>query len=136
MCIAKSERIDVDYLNRVVSTQTRKGGLVRLMMTPAKKARLIHLPSGLSIPLNWESMLIGRVDTKRGIYPEINLADPTVAHRHAYLRNTQGTFTVENIASDHQTRLNGTDVPPHQPHPLTNGDILQFGSVALRFELY
>jgi len=106
------------------------------MMTPANRARLIELTSGRPIPLTWKVTLVGRQDPTLGIFPEINLVDNTVARRHAYLRNDQGTFTVENVASLHLTRLNGTDLPPHQEHLLTDGDILQFGAVTLRFELY
>ena len=118
------------------STRTRKRGLIIAMMTPAKQARLIVLANGQPIPLAWEVTLVGRQDPTLGIFPEINLADNTVAGRHACLRNDQGTFTVENVASLHLTRLNGTDLPPHQEHLLTDGDILHFGAVALRFELY
>jgi serine/threonine protein kinase len=103
--------------------------------SPQKQARLVVLSNGQTIPLASEVMVVGRQDPILGIYPEINLADKTVGRRHAYLRNQQGTFTVEDLNALNKTRLNGVTLTPHEECGLKDGDILRFGSVEVRFEL-
>jgi serine/threonine-protein kinase len=102
---------------------------------PQKEARIIVISSGQSIPLRGETMVVGRQDPTLGIFPEINLADKTVGRRHAYLRNQQGTFTVEDLNALNKTRLNGVTLTPHEERTLKDGDVLRFGSVEVRFEL-
>jgi len=103
--------------------------------TPAKQARVVVLSSGQPISLTGDLMVVGRQDPILGIYPEINLADKTVGRRHAYLRNQQGKFTVEDLNALNKTRLNGVTLTPHEERTLKDGDILRFGSVEVRFEL-
>ena len=102
---------------------------------PSKQARLVVISSGQQISLNGELMVVGRQDPILGIFPEINLADKTVGRRHAYLRNQQGIYTVEDLNALNKTRLNGVTLTPHEERTLKDGDILRFGSVEVRFEL-
>jgi serine/threonine protein kinase len=106
------------------------------LKVPVRQGYLIVIATGQSIPLTWELMLVGRQDPKVGIFPEINLADMKVGRRHAYLRNRQGTFTIEDLNSTNKTRLNGVTLVPNQEYPLKDGDLLRFGSVEVRFELH
>ena len=78
-------------------------------------------------------MVVGRQDPVLGIFPEINLPDKTVGRRHAYVRNQQGQFTVEDLNALNKTRLNGVILTPHEERTLKDGDILRFGSVEVRF---
>jgi serine/threonine protein kinase len=110
-------------------------GPSRLPAVPQKQARLVVISSGQQIPLNGELMVVGRQDPILGIFPEVNLADKTVGRRHAYLRNQQGTYTVEDLNAMNKTRLNGITLTPHEERTLKDGDILRFGSVEVRFEL-
>ncbi len=102
---------------------------------PQKQARIIVLSSGQPIQLDRDVMVVGRKDPTLGIFPEINLADKTVGRRHAYLRNQQGKFTVEDLNALNKTRLNGVTLTPYEERMLKDGDILRFGSVEVRFEL-
>lgn len=102
---------------------------------PQKQARIVVLSNGQHIPLKGELMVVGRQDPTLGIFPEISLADKTVGRRHAYLRNQQGTFTVEDLSALNKTRLNGVILVPHQEQSLKDGDVLRFGNVEVRFEL-
>ncbi len=111
------------------------GGLAN-KPTPQKHARLVVISSGQIFPLNGELMVVGRHDPILGIYPEINLADKTVGRRHAYLRNQQETFTIEDLNALNKTRLNGVTLTPHEERTLKDGDVLRFGSVEVRFELH
>jgi serine/threonine protein kinase len=106
------------------------------LKVPVRQGYLIVLATGQSIPLTWELMLVGRQAPKVGIFPEINLTDMKVGRRHAYLRNRQGTFTIEDLNSTNKTRLNGVTLIPNQEYPLKDGDLLRFGSVEVRFELH
>lgn len=110
-------------------------GPSRPSAVPQKQARLLVISSGQQIPLNGELMVVGRQDPILGIFPEVNLADKTVGRRHAYLRNQQGTYTVEDLNALNKTRLNGITLTPHEERTLKDGDILRFGSVEVRFEL-
>lgn len=102
---------------------------------PQKDARVVVLSSGQIIPLTGELMVVGRQDPTLGIYPEVNLPDKTVGRRHAYLRNQQGRYTVEDLNALNKTRLNGVILTPHEEQTLKDGDILRFGSIEVRFEL-
>jgi serine/threonine protein kinase len=120
----------------VVESERTIGGVsVQTTASPQKYARIIVLSNGLAIPLDRELMVVGRQDPTLGIFPEINLADKTVGRRHAYLRNQQGQFTVEDLNALNKTRLNGVTLTPYEERPLKDGDVLRFGSVEVRFEL-
>ena len=111
------------------------GEVVKPQLIPQKKARFYVLASNQFIELTGELMVVGRQDPVLGIFPEINLADKTVGRRHAYVRNQQGQFTVEDLNALNKTRLNGVILTPHEERTLKDGDILRFGSVEVRFEL-
>ena len=109
--------------------------VVKSSSLPQKKARFYVLASNQYIELAGELMVVGRQDPVLGIFPEINLPDKTVGRRHAYVRNQQGQFTVEDLNALNKTRLNGVILAPHEERTLKDGDILRFGSVEVRFEL-
>ena len=109
--------------------------VVKASSIPQKKARIYVLASNQYIDLAGELMVVGRQDPVLGIFPEINLPDKTVGRRHAYVRNQQGQFTVEDLNALNKTRLNGVILTPHEERTLKDGDILRFGSVEVRFEL-
>jgi serine/threonine protein kinase len=111
------------------------GNLNKSPLAPQKEARVIVISNGESIPLRGDLMVVGRKDPTLGIFPEINLADKTVGRRHAYLRNQQGKYTVEDLNALNKTRLNGVILTPHEERTLKDGDILRFGSIEVRFEL-
>lgn len=102
---------------------------------PQKEARILVISNGETIPLRGDLMVVGRKDPTLGIFPEINLPDKTVGRRHAYLRNQQGKYTVEDLNALNKTRLNGVILTPHEERTLKDGDVLRFGSVEVRFEL-
>jgi serine/threonine-protein kinase len=102
--------------------------------SPSREARIVVLSNGQTFPLKGEKMVVGREDPKIGI-PDIPLTDKTVGRQHAYLRNQQGTYTVEDLNALNKTRLNGVILAPSEERTLKDGDILRFGSVEVRFEL-
>jgi serine/threonine-protein kinase len=127
-----------DPTERVVNAKNGKKGAAnppKAAITPQKDAQIVVMSSGQSLPLQGELMVVGRQDPTLRIYPEINLADKTVGRRHAYLRNQQGQYTVEDLNALNKTRLNGVILTPHKEHILNDGDTLRFGNVEVRFEL-
>jgi serine/threonine protein kinase len=114
----------------------KQGAAHQVPSLPTREARLVMLSNGQIFPLKGELMVVGRQDPTLGIYPEILLTDKTVGRRHAYLRNQQGTYTVEDLNALNRTRLNGVILTPHEERTLKEGDILRFGSVEVRFELH
>jgi len=115
--------------------QNAEAGMAKPPSTPQKQARFNVLASNQVIELTGELMVVGRQDPVLGIFPEINLADKTVGRRHAYVRNQQGQYTVEDLNALNKTRLNGVILTPHEERPLKDGDIVRFGSIEVRFEL-
>ncbi|HLZ62039.1 MAG TPA: protein kinase [Ktedonosporobacter sp.] len=125
----------IQAMERVPWPGGRKPQVSDPFKPPQKEARIVIRSSGATIPLKGEVVVVGRQDPQLKIYPEVNLADKTVGRRHAYLRNKQGTYTVEDLNALNKTRLNGVTLAPHEEHTLKDGDVLRFGSVEVRFEL-
>lgn len=122
---------------RLGESKLGNDGIARMGIppSPSREARIIVISNGSLIPLKGELMIVGRQDPTQGIYPEINLTDKTVGRQHAYLRNKQGTYTVEDLNSLNKTRLNGVTLTPREERTLKDNDVLRFGSVEVRFEL-
>ena len=92
-----------------------------------------------SIPLKENAVVVGRVDPKRGITPEIDLTvldtQNSVSRQHARIRLEHGSFSIEDLESRNKTRKNNVALTPLKPEPLQNGDAIRFGSVKTTFRL-
>lgn len=84
-------------------------------------------------------VIVGRVDPKRGITPEIDLnsvdSQMTVSRQHARIRYDKNGFTIEDLKSRNKTRLRGLTLTPAQPQALRDGDVVHFGSVRMVFRV-
>jgi Protein kinase domain/FHA domain len=84
-------------------------------------------------------VVVGRVDPKRGLRPEIDLTsvDPgmTVSRQHARIRFEKTFFYIEDLKSRNKTRLRELPLMPLKAELLQHGDVLQFGSVCLVFKV-
>ncbi|MCS7479588.1 FHA domain-containing protein [Umezawaea endophytica] len=84
--------------------------------------------------LHDDRISIGRRSRSRGIFPDIDLIGPPedlgVSASHAMLVRTGGTWAVVDLDSTNGTTVNDTDraLPPHDPHPLTDGDRVHLGA--------
>ena len=95
--------------------------------TPPRRARLLG-PDGEPYVLASETW-IGRAVTS-----DIVLADPSVSTKHArIIAPDDATYLLEDMGSDAGTLLNGQPVPPGRREPLTDGDVLLFGHLKMRF---
>lgn len=91
------------------------------------------------IPLKEKYVIIGRLDPKRGIRPEIDLTafDPrvTVSRQHARIRFEKTFFYIEDLKSRNKTRLGELVLTPLKPELLQHGDSIWFGSIKLTFRV-
>ena len=91
------------------------------------------------IAITENQMVIGRVDPRRGITPEIDLtpfdASNTVSRKHARIHVEKALFSVEDLKSRNKTRLGEETLTPHKPEAIQHGDVVSFGSVKAIFRL-
>jgi len=91
------------------------------------------------IAITENAVIVGRVDPKRGITPEIDLTqfDPssTVSRRHAQIRLEKNSFYIEDLESRNKTRLGELTLTPNKPELIRDGDVVSFGSVKATFHL-
>ena len=92
----------------------------------------------INIPPNASEAFVGRSDPVSGIFPEIDLDphgghDSGVGRKHARLFMQGGQLMLEDLKSVNGTMLNKKKVFPGQPQPVSNGDELRFGKIAMNY---
>ena len=91
------------------------------------------------IAINEKQVIVGRLDPKRGIKPEIDLTQfdtsSTVSRQHARICVNDSYFSIEDLESRNKTRLGELVLTPYKPEVLHNGDVISFGSVKATFRL-
>ncbi|MDP4178111.1 MAG: FHA domain-containing protein [Bacillota bacterium] len=79
-------------------------------------------------PLDLDENLIGRHSVSKHIYPDIEINDPGVSHRHLKLiKQSDGTFVVLDLGSANGTELNGVPLNPGVTAFVKLGDELKIG---------
>jgi len=71
------------------------------------------------------------------VIPDLNLnnygaRDKGVSRVHAALRRDRGQVFLIDLGSTNGTRLNGQQVPAHQPAPVASGDEIRLGKLLMR----
>ncbi|MFM9905298.1 MAG: protein kinase domain-containing protein [Pyrinomonadaceae bacterium] len=93
--------------------------------------------------------LLGRRDPTANIFPDVDLSrfdpDTKISRRHARIWRDGEKFLVEDLGSSNGTvllvreqewaRSETHRLQPHQPHVLTNGDVLRVGDTTLSFRV-
>jgi FHA domain len=91
------------------------------------------------IAIKEKQVVVGRLDPKRGITPEIDLTQfdtsSTVSRQHAKIRLDKTYCSIEDLESRNKTRLGELTLTPHKQEVLQNGDVVSFGSVKATFRL-
>ncbi|MGZ3609553.1 MAG: FHA domain-containing protein [Ktedonobacteraceae bacterium] len=91
------------------------------------------------IAIKESQVVVGRVDPKRGITPDIDLTQfdtlSTVSRQHARICVDNNYFSIEDLESRNKTRLGELALTAHKPEVLHNGDVVSFGSVKATFRL-
>ncbi len=76
-----------------------------------------------------EEILLGRLDTKTRVFPQLNLDDAAASRRHLMIwKEPAGTFFAQDLESSNGTVLNGKDMEPGAPVELKNGDVIKIGT--------
>lgn len=76
---------------------------------------------------------IYRIGRKMGV--ELVLPDPVVSRVHAQILGAPEGCQIEDLGSQNKTYLNDQEVPPHDPQPLIEGDVIKIGDFALVYHL-
>ncbi len=84
-----------------------------------------------------QTIAIGRVDTRQGIWPEVDLtldegAEKGVSRKHALVRSSDEGVVLVDLGSTNGTRVNDRRLPPERPHLLKDGDTVRFGNLIAR----
>ena len=90
-------------------------------------------------PLKEKSIIVGRLDPKRGLSPDLDLTavDPkmTISRQHARIRFEGAFFYIEDLKSRNKTRLGEVVLTPLKAELLKHGATVTFGSVRMTFEI-
>jgi hypothetical protein len=81
-------------------------------------------------------MIVGRGDVRTGYRPDIDLTPYGayrlgISRRHARLTRQNSQLYLIDSGSRNGTAINGTPLPPDEPHPLQDGDELRFGNLSM-----
>jgi len=91
------------------------------------------------LPITGKYVIVGRLDPKRGITPEIDLTtlDPqaTISRQHARIRFEKTFFYIEDLKSRNRTRLGELVLTPLKPELIQHGDSVCFGSLRMVFRV-
>jgi pSer/pThr/pTyr-binding forkhead associated (FHA) protein len=126
-----------DLEKEILETQAEKQGDDFGDIVPwVIEFRVVGTPDIIRSPIG-ETLLFGRLDTAREIFPEIDLSKYSgqqygVSRRHARLIARDNRVTIEDVGSSNGTYINGQRIPQHHPHRIREGDILQFGNLKLQ----
>jgi pSer/pThr/pTyr-binding forkhead associated (FHA) protein len=90
----------------------------------------------VALPMS-ASALVGRADPASSFYPDVDLTpygalENGVGRRHLRLALDAGRMVVEDLDSTNGTALNGQRLAPRQAYPISPGDTLTVGRLALR----
>jgi pSer/pThr/pTyr-binding forkhead associated (FHA) protein len=79
-------------------------------------------------PLDLDENLVGRRSDTKGVYPEVEVNDPGVSHRHLkFIKQSDGTFAALELGSANGTELNGANLDAGVSTPVKAGDELIIG---------
>jgi pSer/pThr/pTyr-binding forkhead associated (FHA) protein len=118
------------------------------MASPAAAARagIALQPGQITLTIDGVGQVVvleGRTEYVLGregheqVVPDLNLNDYGARHKgvsrvHAALRRDRGQVFLIDLGSTNGTRLNGMQVPAHQPAPVASGDEIRLGKLLMR----
>ena len=120
------------------------GRILRLTSEFAKEARSVpqggawlHADMGQSYTLVGAYTLLGRIDQRHNIHPDIDVSgldtQRITSRRHACIEFDQTAYTVTDLGSNNGTWLNGRRLQANTPATLNHGDEVTLGKNGVRF---
>lgn len=106
-----------------------------------KSVQLTVINSGRRLSLSAKRpLLVGRRDSARGVFPDVDLSDDGgydagVSRRHAQIWHQVDGCLVEDLQSANGTFVNGNRLTPNQPIGVQSGDEIGFGTLLVRIEI-
>ncbi len=105
-------------------------------------AALVIAETGTELPLDFSKgeVLIGRADPVSRVFPDVDLTphggyEAGVSRKHCRIVKQGDQFFVEDLQSTNGTKLNGRFIPPNQPQPIKDGDVLELGAFKVTFKV-
>ncbi len=92
----------------------------------------------LEIPAKNE-VVVGREDPISEVFPDVDLtnfggADGGVSRKHAVIRKSGESCTIEDMGSTNGTYINKKRIQPHAPQAIKPGDEVRFGKLAFSLQ--
>lgn len=92
----------------------------------------------ISFIISKDNNLVGRLDTNRGIFPDIDLSpydkEGKISRRHAVIHRANDKYTLEDLGSTNGTTINDSDrLEPKKVYEIKSGDDVQLGELAMKF---
>lgn len=120
----KEDSIAISYVKIKVIVKTD----LSLMKEPFEGIKLPENQVDRSFPIDLEENLIGRRSDIKKIYPEVEVADSGVSHRHCQIiKQSDGLFYLIDLNSANGTKLNGKDLVPGVNNKLNVNDEIILG---------
>jgi len=94
----------------------------------------------ITAPLTTGTLMLGREDPTRDIFPDIDLtpfeaSKNGISRCHAILRRENDALYVQDLNSSNGTFINERPTKPNHPHRLYHGDVLRLGKLQLELAL-
>ena len=99
-----------------------------LITEPVEGVKLPENHDDRTFPIDLDENLIGRRSDTKKIYPEVEVSDSGVSHRHCQIiKQSDGSFSLIDLNSANGTKLNGKDLIPGVINKLNVGDEIILG---------
>jgi serine/threonine protein kinase len=125
---------DPEATGKIINGQIPSGSEIYAYLSFEKDGTVLH-----RFPLTKPVSIIGRLDPKRNVTPDIDLTelDPkmTISRQHARIRFEKTFFYIEDLKSRNKTRLGELVLTPLKPEIIQHGDSIAIGKVRLKFEI-
>ncbi|MBN1873427.1 MAG: FHA domain-containing protein [Anaerolineae bacterium] len=124
------------------SARPRVEGMLEEKASATLSIEVEILTSGRKVLLSADrEILIGRLDSAHGIFPELDLTtdegiEQNVSRRHARIYTRNGACFVEDLDSTNGTFLNGERLTSYLPYAFRNGDLLTLGTLRMKVRIY
>jgi pSer/pThr/pTyr-binding forkhead associated (FHA) protein len=98
-----------------------------------------HSKREVELEVGRKAILIGRLDPTANILPEVDLSSEAhekgISRRHARIFKHEGNLVIEDLGSANGSYINGKRLVPYLFEHLSDGDLLQLGTLLIRIKI-